>query len=478
MKPIIYSLLLACFILISTKVDAQPKPVPISYFAASYNDGIVKTYPDKPVFVTIQLKNKDNQLIYMETHADTLTALSGVDLKVGTGAAVPPFNYNDLDFTKVSKYCVDAVVTTDQGPVVIPTVMDEFGAVPSSNHALNADNANALGGWGWQSNPVNVWQIQKNNPGQTGAVGIVNDAGDLAIINFKTDDVQAYHAGNSHVTGNPLDVWENKVLQNGSLLLRSAPGSAPGPIKNMIEICAEDLNEFLHGLGIIVKNPTRSSDPHVTAAIYGENITDPLGVGVFANGGGRGSFNQGQTGAIGTTVGEGNGAGLWGYVGAAPAAGGFKYALTADNQNLPSTYAAAIFGNGFYTGTWSMVSDARLKTGVRSKVNALEQIGKLKPAQYNYVSDSPYRLPEGIHYGFIAQEVEEVMPELVEDIILPKSMDPATMANSGSETYKAINYTEMIPLLTAALQELSKKVDALALENEGLKKQLQACKPK
>jgi hypothetical protein len=66
----------------------------------------------------------------------------------------------------------------------------------------------------------------------------------------------------------------------------------------------------------------------------------------------------------------------------------------------------------------------------------------------------------GLHHGFIAQEMEEVMPELVADIEMPLDPDPQTMHKSGFTSYKGINYIEIISLLTGAVQELNTQLNA------------------
>jgi hypothetical protein len=53
------------------------------------------------------------------------------------------------------------------------------------------------------------------------------------------------------------------------------------------------------------------------------------------------------------------------------------------------------------------------------------------------------------------------------------------MGTSETVQYKAINYIELIPMLTSALQELNAKVEAQAVEIARLSTELKACsKPK
>lgn len=62
-------------------------------------------------------------------------------------------------------------------------------------------------------------------------------------------------------------------------------------------------------------------------------------------------------------------------------------------------------------GGWSQVSDARLKTDVTPAEGLLDTVLALRPVRYKY-SDRPTMAPE---VGFIAQEVQAVLPEVVNE---------------------------------------------------------------
>lgn len=218
---------------------------------------------------------------------------------------------------------------------------------------------------------------------------------------------------------------------------------------------------YYNAFGVKVTYDPTDSIGHSTSAIYAENLVDVQSVGLFAKGVAWGSYNQGRSGMIGITAGSSNGAGIWGYIGNAPLSGGYKYAVLGDAQNRPDSYAGMFFGDVAHTGDIMQVSDRRLKTEIQSPPGRLDQVLQLQPAQYRFTEDMPYSLPGGIHYGFIAQEVEQVFPDLVHNITLPIDPGIENKSSEGTATYKAVNYTELIPILTAALQELNAKVNAL-----------------
>ena len=66
-------------------------------------------------------------------------------------------------------------------------------------------------------------------------------------------------------------------------------------------------------------------------------------------------------------------------------------------------------------------------------------------------------LPQGEHYGLLAQDLEKVLPGLVKDTksVLPPSESKDAVAKSGETTtdFKAVNYTELIPIMIKGMQE-------------------------
>jgi hypothetical protein len=103
-----------------------------------------------------------------------------------------------------------------------------------------------------------------------------------------------------------------------------------------------------------------------------------------------------------------------------------------------------------------LTSDARLKRNISNTQHGLSTIMKLNPVEYekkNTIQDSVYDRHE---IGFIAQEVAKVLPSLVTE---------------GKDTNKtlAVSYTELIPVLTKAIQELNTQVETLKSENNELK---------
>ena len=93
-------------------------------------------------------------------------------------------------------------------------------------------------------------------------------------------------------------------------------------------------------------------------------------------------------------------------------------------------------GNNIY-----VTSSQDKKKEINNIIISPDTILSINPKQFIYKND----LSEKLHYGFIAEEVEKVFPNLV---------------TSSSKT-KAVNYLEMVPLLLLKINDLQKQIDEL-----------------
>ena len=143
------------------------------------------------------------------------------------------------------------------------------------------------------------------------------------------------------------------------------------------------------------------------------------------------------------------------------------YSYIADNYY-------GVYTNGVvYAQGSTLPSDERLKENSHPIQGALYIIENLHPVSFDW-KISTYRgkrqnapVPD---FGFIAQEVELVLPELVYDVETPQdNSDPNKALEEQLGTHKSMDYVKLIPFLTAAIQELNAKVEAQALEIAALK---------
>lgn len=101
--------------------------------------------------------------------------------------------------------------------------------------------------------------------------------------------------------------------------------------------------------------------------------------------------------------------------------------------------------------TYATSSDYRLKENIQPVVNSLERVDALNPCRFNFIVN-----PNKVVDGFIAHEVQAIVPEAVTGV--KDEVDP-----EGTPMYQGIDQAKLVPLLTAAIQELHAKVKALEL---------------
>ena len=91
-------------------------------------------------------------------------------------------------------------------------------------------------------------------------------------------------------------------------------------------------------------------------------------------------------------------------------------------------------------GTWTDASDESLKSNIEDLRYGLDEVNDIRPRSFEFKKSGQASV------GFVAQELEDVIPELV--------------SNSGMGT-KGVSYGQMTAVLVKAVQELSDKVDRL-----------------
>ena len=104
-------------------------------------------------------------------------------------------------------------------------------------------------------------------------------------------------------------------------------------------------------------------------------------------------------------------------------------------------------------------SDKRLKENIKPLDSALDKVLKISGVEFDW-KELTQKEKETIHsnqghdVGVIAQEIEEVLPEVV------------TTRENG---YKAVKYEKIVPLLIQAIKEQQEEIDLLKANYSDLK---------
>lgn len=193
-----------------------------------------------------------------------------------------------------------------------------------------------------------------------------------------------------------------------------------------------------------------------------------IGVHGLADGGGGGGYNIGVWG-IGnefdptkpstTAVGVGGilGSNSWGlnYFPPGLRAGVFGSSAFAVNFGSGSStvWAGYFDGNVFTTGNY-LPSDRNLKSDIKTIDKSMDIIKKLNPVSYNFKTENKViNLPEEKQYGFISQEVKEILPELTKLMNYGERKDSAGNVISVEQDVLTLNYNAFIAILTKGIQE-------------------------
>ena len=129
--------------------------------------------------------------------------------------------------------------------------------------------------------------------------------------------------------------------------------------------------------------------------------------------------------------------------------------------------------------SYNTSSDYRLKENVKPVENALSILTQLKPCTFNFIAESEEEV-----MGFLAHEVQEVMPQAVKgekDAVKIEQVEvsPAELDEEGNviteavieekevPVYQGIDHSKLVPLLVASIQELKAEIEALKSQING-----------
>lgn len=125
-----------------------------------------------------------------------------------------------------------------------------------------------------------------------------------------------------------------------------------------------------------------------------------------------------------------------------------------------------------YTGFLGLISDARTKKDVAPLSGAVAILDQLNPVRYHYDLD---KYPEmGLNreeeFGFIAQEVNQVLPNITRVKTFSTNACaeavPGQAMENQTEEFMSMDYTRLIPILTQAIKEQQEEISSLKTQTE------------
>ena len=128
-----------------------------------------------------------------------------------------------------------------------------------------------------------------------------------------------------------------------------------------------------------------------------------------------------------------------------------------------------------WTAVWAtngtiQTSDARMKKNIRNLDLGLNTVMQLRPVAYEWKDAAE---SDGENIGFIAQEVEKIIPQaVVHSSLTEAQLERAKAKNRPVPEIRdpyGMKYSEMIPVLTKAIQEQQQQIEELKKEISILK---------
>ncbi|MCK5832233.1 tail fiber domain-containing protein, partial [bacterium] len=237
---------------------------------------------------------------------------------------------------------------------------------------------------------------------------------------------------------------EHKLHVTGTESGSASAGHAVGYFKNLYDgtasnpaaVYGECANTDNYGIGGYFKGGWQG----VAGAVYATSDRDYYGVTGYVDGGSGTNY-----GVLGHAYGGTTNYGVYGY-----ANGGTDYGVYCN-------------GDGAYTGSWTDVSDRKFKKNIRPMEGILEKVLLLQPKTFEMRTQGYdfMGFSDGAEYGLIAQELEEVFPELVKH-----GVHPGDEKNHAPVEYKGIDYIPLTAILIEAMQEQQAQIEQLRAEKD------------
>jgi len=132
--------------------------------------------------------------------------------------------------------------------------------------------------------------------------------------------------------------------------------------------------------------------------------------------------------------------------------------IAGDSSNNTASLTFFVWGTAGGPSAWQTISDSRYKKNIVPITSAMDKVARLQGIYYELTD--PKEGLEGQKIGFIAQDIEKVLPQVVS-------------SNNGSYS---IQYAPVTALLTEAIKEQQSMIDSQQMQLDDLQKQLEILK--
>ena len=260
----------------------------------------------------------------------------------------------------------------------------------------------------------------------TGADFVIDTAGKVGIGTASPSAILEVVDAASGAPGTTLKVYsaQNSAATDGLVFIHSDQSLAPFTALNVRQDGTGDILNLLDG--------TTEVFTVVNGGSVGIGLTDPRG-------------DMWMTSATSNTTDR------WGFGGGKSGTNKVWYTI---NQNNAGVYV------GFGNTSWTAHSDERIKDNIVSLGTVLPDLMNMRCVKYNRFGDDGVNKTK---IGFIAQDWETKFPEIIDEMggLVIEDDGTLSMEDDSDSTIiaKGLSYTETIPVLLKAIQELEEKLN-------------------
>lgn len=127
---------------------------------------------------------------------------------------------------------------------------------------------------------------------------------------------------------------------------------------------------------------------------------------------------------------------------------GFASNLGVFLQFYGSSAAVGSISTSGGSTTYSTTSDYRVKENISEMTGAVDRVKNLNPVRFNFIGQ------DSAVDGFLAHEVQTIVPESVVG-------EKDAVDDDGNPIYQGIDQSKLVPVLVAAIKELTARIEAL-----------------
>lgn len=392
---------------ISSIVDAAPETLnTLNELAAAINDN--PNFFNEVAYSGGDISQFNNDANYVESDTAGITGASGVN-------NIIQISQSDYDAIGGGNYDLNTVYFITDAPEI--------------NYVASGDNVSKLNNdVGYlTSHPSISAATSSNNSGRTYIQDILLDSnGHVLGLSTATETVVDTNTDtNNYVSSTSFSNTGNTLTLNrqGLSALTQAIGTNASPFGN-IKLGGNKISSSESNA--LYLNRTHANG---TTAMAGGTYPDANDGGLVATYGSSHSFSPGQA---------------------------HMYYNSSTIRLLADTNGVTVYG------TFTNNSDATQKENVVPLSGCLDLVKTLNPVSFNFKPE------EGLHnrttVGFIAQEVQQTFSGLPYELGIVREIDYNTLSPSGEMNQKqilGISETNLIAVLTKAVQELTARVEAL-----------------